>query len=427
MTNDAPCLTIPKNPRLPRVRRLADICRGKRVAVVGSGVPERDCSAEIDACDVVIRMNHFYNMPCGKVGTKTDVVVVTPCRAWTEVSEEARGKAVVRAQKPIVLAVRYPERLCAEEVVAFYDGCEFARDDDTAASIVRFTTGTIVLAKLAEQAENCEIKVYGFSGREDFIAYLEKDGRHYLGVADAEACAREVYFEVCRRKVVYDAPESLPIRVVIPARSGSSLKDKNLRPWRGGKPLLQIAVEKAAEAFGEPPVVLTDAQDYAAKARMWGADVPYLDPTTGADENIAVKLRRWINASGWRGWIIVMQCTSPDLSVKSLRRFRDEALRLGLRRNTAVLSAVAKKEKCTAFFTADDDGNAQQMFSGLSPSVPRQRIPQTFWFNGAAALAHTDAVDSDVLFSGMDFRIVELPEAEAVDIDDESAFLTIKS
>lgn len=416
-------LTIPKNPRLPRVRKLADICFGKRVAVVGSGTPEKDCSAEIDSCDVVIRMNNFYNMGSGKVGTRTDVVVITPCKAWTDIPDEKRGKVIVDAQKPLVLAVRFPERLCAKEVRDFFAGCEFARDDDTAASVVRFTTGTIVLSKIAEYAENCEVKVFGFSEREEFLEYLRRDGGHYLVGAEAESWAREVYFEACRRKVIYDPAGAVPFRVIIPARSGSSLKNKNIRHWRNtGKTLLQIAIEKAREAFGVPPVVLTDSAEYAEHARAAGAEVPYIDPETSGDENIAVKLRRWAGWSHWNGWIVVMQCTSPEFSAESLRKFRGEALRLGMRRDIAVLSAVQRKEKCTAFFTKGDHGNAVQMFSSISPSVPRQQIPETWWFNGAAAMVHAEALDSDVLFDGMSFRIVELPESESVDIDDEKDF-----
>lgn len=416
-------LTIPKNPQLPRVRSLADICCGKRVAVVGSGTPERDCSAEIDACDVVIRMNHFYNVPSGKVGTKTDVVVITPSEAWTKLPVESRGKSIIESQRPLILAVRYPERLCAEEVQTFFNGCEFARDDDTSASVLRFTTGTIVLSKLAEYADNCEVKCYGFSPRDDFIEYLRREGAHYLGGAEAEVCAREAYLEVLRRKEIYAAASEIPFCVVIPARKGSSVKDKNIRVWKAsGKTLLQIATEKAREAFGSSPVVLTDSEKYAALAKSYGANVPYLDEETGDLENVAVKLRRWRDRSGFSGWILIQQCTSPEISVRSLRKFRDEAISLGIRRDVAVLSVVARREKCTALFTVDESGEATQMFPGVSPSVPRQSIPQTWWFNGAAALVHTDALNSDVLFDGMRFRSVEISAAESVDIDFSSDF-----
>jgi CMP-N-acetylneuraminic acid synthetase len=418
-------LTIPKNQVLPRVRRLAEICRGKRVAVVGSGTPGRDCSAEIDACDVVIRMNHFYNVPSGRVGTKTDVVVITPSDAWLALSGDERGEKIIKDQKPLILAVRYPERLCASEVREFFKGCEFGRDDETPASVQRFTTGTIVLAKIAEHAENCEIKCFGFSPRDEFIEYLRKDGPHYLGGAEAEACAREVYFEVLRRKEIFDETSELSFRVVIPARKGSSVKDKNVREWKNtGKTLLQIAVEKAREAFDTAPVVLTDSEKYAALAKSYGAEVPYLDDETGGLENVAMKLRRWQERSGFNGWILIQQCTSPEIFVESLRKFRDEALSLGIRRDTAVLSAIAVRKKCTAFFTADEYGNAVQMFSAIAPSVPRQSIPQTWWFNGAAALVHSDSLDSDVLFSGMKFRLVELSSGEAVDIDSNEDFLS---
>lgn len=423
MTNEKCSLPPTPVPALPRARRLADLCRGKTVAVVGSATPERDMSAEIDACDVVIRMNNFYNMKSGRVGRKTDVVVLTPCAAWHRLSGEEKGEAVIRGQKPLIFSIRYPERLMEPRVRSFFQGCEFARDDAASPSVNRFTTGTVALSRIAEFAENCRVLTVGYSPREEFLAYLERDGRHYLPHARIEACARDKYLEVCAAKKLLSPIGETPVRVLIPARKGSSLKDKNVRTWRNGKPLLAVAVETAREAFGAPPVVLTDSEDYAALARAAGAEVPYLDPDTDGDEDVVVKLRRWRDVSGFYGQIIVQQCTTPTTSAETLRRVRGEGLSLGLRAGTGVLTAVADAHKASAYFAWDGKTKeARHLMRGVSPSVPRQKIPGAWRFTGAAALVHTDALDAPALFDGMEFRLVPVPEREAVDIDKEDDF-----
>ena len=53
---------------------------------------------------------------------------------------------------------------------------------------------------------------------------------------------------------------------VITVRKGSSLKDKNIRPYKEGKCLLQICIEKALKVF-DRVTVLADDEDYCEKAR----------------------------------------------------------------------------------------------------------------------------------------------------------------
>lgn len=403
------------------VVHLADLVRGKTVAVVGNAEPETDCSAEIDACDVVIRVNHFYNMPSGKVGKKVDILVVTPCTCWNKLSDDEKGLAVLSAQKPLVMAVKFGDRMGAPETQTFFGkcGCEIVRDEPTAPSVARFTTGTVVLAKLAEFAENCEVKAFGFSASDEFREYLKKDGPHYLAGAASEVCARDLYFVALSRKCRREEEA----QIVIPARKGSSLKDKNLREWGGSKrSLLALAIDKALTASGNvPPVVLTDSDVYSDVANCAGASVPYLDPTTADDENVAVKLRRWRDVSGFRGWVAVMQCTSPALSTNTVKKFLDAA-RCSACPGEAWISVAPDKRKTSSFFVAEGKRTLRQLDPSVDPSVPRQALGQTMWFFGGVAMVHTDALDAPALFEGAQFVGVECDSREAVDIDDAFDF-----
>ncbi len=66
---------------------------------------------------------------------------------------------------------------------------------------------------------------------------------------------------------------------VIPARSGSkSVPHKNIRVLNG-KPLLAYSIEHALAARGVSRVIVsTDSEDYAAIARKYGAETPFLRP-----------------------------------------------------------------------------------------------------------------------------------------------------
>lgn len=413
-----------KERSLPRRRSLADLCWGRTVAVVGSATPEEDLSAKIDACDVVIRFNNFYNMPSGKVGTKTDVVVTTPSGAWYKIKPKQRGIEVIQKQKPLIFAIRYAERLNEPGARQFFYGCEFARDDAALPSTQRFTTGTVALSRLAECAFNCTIFAAGYNPRKEFLEYIETYGKHYHDNARIEAVARDKYLEVVAGKRLWERRTELPFQTVIPARKGSSLKDKNIRKWKNGKPLLAIAAETAKEAFGAPPIVLTDSAEYAELARLAGARVPYIDVDVKGEDNVVEQLRRWRDFSGFYGRILVQQCTTPTTTPETLRKVRDEARSFGDRAGLAAITAVSDPHKVSAYFALDQKtGKAKQLTPGIEPSVPRQKLPETWRFTGAVACVHSDALNADALFRDTEFKLVPVSGAEAVDIDREEDFL----
>lgn len=76
------------------------------------------------------------------------------------------------------------------------------------------------------------------------------------------------------------------ILAIIPARSGSkSVKDKNIRPI-AGKPLLVHSIQHALAAKSiTRTIVSTDSEMYAAIARGYGAEVPFLRPAEFAQDH----------------------------------------------------------------------------------------------------------------------------------------------
>ncbi|MBA7568216.1 8-amino-3,8-dideoxy-manno-octulosonate cytidylyltransferase [subsurface metagenome] len=72
---------------------------------------------------------------------------------------------------------------------------------------------------------------------------------------------------------------------VIPARSGSSVVDKNIK-LLGGYPLIAYSIAAAKLASGiDRIIVSTDSNKYASIASKYGAEVPFLRPTEISGDN----------------------------------------------------------------------------------------------------------------------------------------------
>ena len=72
---------------------------------------------------------------------------------------------------------------------------------------------------------------------------------------------------------------------LIPARSGSkSVKNKNIR-LINGRPMLAYSIQHAKESrYINRIIVTTDSEEYAAIAREYGAETPFLRPAEYATD-----------------------------------------------------------------------------------------------------------------------------------------------
>ena len=234
---------------------------------------------------------------------------------------------------------------------------------------------------------------------------------------------------------------------IVPARAGSSLKDKNLRRFgEDSRPLLARALEKCISVFGKNRVIaLVDSARLAECAQSAGA-FAVLDEAVPAHEDVSARLWRLAAADFMRihagTQIALVQCTSPHTSEETLERFAALAPKLGA--DDVAISAVRVRDKATAFFTgavpaaaAEDAAEPQQpttprpelppparaLFADAPPSAPRQTLPQLWRFTGAVTLFLAARLSPNAsLFHGAKIRLVETPIAEALDIDREEDF-----
>jgi CMP-N,N'-diacetyllegionaminic acid synthase len=91
----------------------------------------------------------------------------------------------------------------------------------------------------------------------------------------------------------------LEVLALIPARSGSkSITDKNIRPL-GGKPLMAWSIAHALSARTVTrTIVSTDSTEYAAIARQFRAEAPFLRPPEISGD-MATDLETFRHALGW--------------------------------------------------------------------------------------------------------------------------------
>lgn len=114
---------------------------------------------------------------------------------------------------------------------------------------------------------------------------------------------------------------------LIPARSGSKrVPDKNIRNLRG-HPLLAYAIRSAIDSgVFEAVICATDSEDYAAIARHYGAQTPFLRPSEiSGDKSPDIEWVQWIlselksRGSHFEAYSI-LRPTSPFRSVETIQR-----------------------------------------------------------------------------------------------------------
>lgn len=114
---------------------------------------------------------------------------------------------------------------------------------------------------------------------------------------------------------------------LIPARAGSKrVPDKNIRPL-AGHPLIAYSIQAAIESnVFEAVVVSTDSERYAAIARHYGAEVPFLRPpeisgdTSPDIEWVEYTLKRLADAGRRYDCFSILRPTSPFRLPETIRR-----------------------------------------------------------------------------------------------------------
>jgi CMP-N,N'-diacetyllegionaminic acid synthase len=218
------------------------------------------------------------------------------------------------------------------------------------------------------------------------------------------------------------------IVALIPARSGSKrLADKNIRPL-AGHPVLaySIAAARASGIFGAV-VLSTDSEAYAAIARHYGAEVPFLRPAaisgdTSPDvEWIEYTLDRLAKEGRRFDCFSILRPTSPFRLPQTIQR----AWRAFLADGSA--DSLRAVEKCKQHPGKMWIIRGPRMLP-LLPLTPAEQpwhssqyaaLPEVFVQNASLEIAWTRVVTNGRTIAGVTVMPFLTEDSEGLDVNDE--------
>ena len=218
------------------------------------------------------------------------------------------------------------------------------------------------------------------------------------------------------------------VLAVIPARSGSkSVKDKNIR-LIDGKPMIAYSIEHALQAeCVDRVIVSTDSEEYAAIAREYGAETPFLRPAeyatdTALDYDVFLHALSYLERE--EGYM-------PDLVVQlrptyPIRRIEDiEAMVAYMREHTDVDSmrcVALAKEVAYKMWHKDEQGILSPIMKEIPEcyNMPRQQLPKVYYQNACIDVVRAEVITKKHSMSGE--KIVGYEMSDNFDIDTVEEF-----
>ena len=218
---------------------------------------------------------------------------------------------------------------------------------------------------------------------------------------------------------------------IIPARSGSKgLKDKNIREL-AGKPLLAWPVCCARDSkYIDRVIVSTDSEKYAAIARQYQADVPFLRPTRLAQDttttiDVVDDLLNQLQES--YDILVLLEPTSPlteandvDIALESLIESWEKA--------DAVVGVTQEIKSHPAYLlTLGDDKKIHSLNSDFSKAVRRQELSTVYRMDGTLYISKVDVLQKQRGFYHDRTMGFVVPEWKSYEIDSLTDFICIEA
>jgi CMP-N,N'-diacetyllegionaminic acid synthase len=221
---------------------------------------------------------------------------------------------------------------------------------------------------------------------------------------------------------------------IVGIRSGSrGVPHKNIRPL-AGRPLVGWILDAARSAgLVSRVVVSTDSEEYAAVARSFGADVPYLRPPELADDEspefeFVKHVVEWLDDhEGYRPDVVVrMLATVPLQTAEDI----DAVVRMLLEdpeADSAVVVAEARQHPRKALKIVSDGSGGKKLLTYFSESgrevtpIARQQYQEAYFRANVIACRRQVIFDTDSL-TGDVVRCHVIPQERAIDIDNDIDF-----
>lgn len=221
------------------------------------------------------------------------------------------------------------------------------------------------------------------------------------------------------------------ILALIPARSGSKgIPGKNMRDLRG-HPMMAYSIGAAQlSRYINRIIVTTDSEEYAAVARSYGAETPFIRPAKFAtdasgDMEYHTHAIEWLkkNEKYEPDIIVVLRPTAPARDIKIL----DKAIKMAidnprassvrtahLVERTAYKMFRIKKGYASFFGTEDFKKNFESM------NISRQILPKTYEINGSTDVTKPSVLRKTGMLYGK--NVIPLIIPKTADVDELSDF-----
>ena len=208
------------------------------------------------------------------------------------------------------------------------------------------------------------------------------------------------------------------ILAVIPARGGSKgIKDKNIYPIKN-KPLIAYTIEAGlGSRYVDMVMVSTDSDIIAAKAKEYGAEVPFMRPDELASDtsktiDAIVDVLKRLTAMGEKYDVLVLlQPTSPLRNSWDI----DSAIELFFEEDKRSLLSVNKALENPILYRKLDGNRAIPILNRQS-TVRRQDFETYYRVNGAVYINSIPEICADTSFNDNETAFV-MPSERCVDID----------
>lgn len=224
----------------------------------------------------------------------------------------------------------------------------------------------------------------------------------------------------------------MSIVAIIPARSGSKgVPGKNIK-LLGGHPLIAFSIAAAKMTPGiDRVIVSTDSAEYAAIAKKYGAETPFLRPADISDDK-STDIDLFIHSLNWfienekkvPEFLMHLRPTTPlrdpNIMQKAIELFHNKQEASSLR------SGHLAPESPFKWFLKDELGYFKGLRDDLTPekvNLPRQSFPAVYMPDGYVDIIRSSCILNEGSLHGNNMLVFESPYCVEVDTKDDFDYL----
>ncbi len=220
---------------------------------------------------------------------------------------------------------------------------------------------------------------------------------------------------------------------IVPARGGSKgLPGKNARPMNG-RPLIAWTIDQALECpFIDSVVVSTDSDEIAGIATLCGARVPFMRPTSLADDratsvDVVLHTIDSLEAIGEAyHYVVLLEATSPLRDVADISGAIEY---LAGNHDCKSVVGVARAESGHPAYLMTIEGGLLRPLSGVQPTALRRQElrGEYFYLEGSVYASEIDALRIEKSFYHSNTAPWVVERYKALEIDELSDFLAAEA